>query len=42
MVNYKRMPRRVFMPKKEVKLGDLKRRDAVKVQNVLLAVVLIM
>jgi len=42
MVIYKRMPRRIFMSTEEVKLGDLKRRDAVKVQNVLLAVVLTM
>jgi hypothetical protein len=33
MVNYKRMPRRIFMPKKEVKLGHLKRQDATKFQN---------
>jgi hypothetical protein len=40
-VNYKRMLR-ISMTKEEVKLGNLKSRDAVKVQNVLLAVVLTM
>ena len=40
-VIYKGMLRRIFVSKKkEVKLGDLKSQDAVRVQNVLLAVFL--